>query len=161
MTRQEFIDNVNSFWELIEFCNDEQLDTCADIIDSDYLDEYLMRAIRQDFDTWQGIRDYLSDIPTGGEYYAEDGYGNITCVDDMFDDYKADVIRTMDQRGAWDEEEDEEEEESFDDEENWPDPFYNDTETGDESSDMPYVRVIEEEIDIDDASFLAVVGRSA
>ncbi len=34
MTRQEFIDNVNSFWELIEFCNDEQLDTCADIIDS-------------------------------------------------------------------------------------------------------------------------------
>ena len=142
MTRQNFIDDVNSFWELIEFCDNERLDTCADVIYGDYLGEYIMRTIRQDFDTWQGIRDYLSDIQTGGEFYAEDGYGNIICVDDMFDSYKEDVIRTMDQCESWDEDE---EEDAVDD-------------TG--SSVSSAYRVEDEDIDIDDASFLAVVGRS-
>ncbi len=156
MTRQEFIDNVNSFQELIEFCYDKQLDICDDVIDGVDLHEYIMQIIRQDFDTWQGIRDFLSDIPTDGEYYAIDGYGDIICVDDIFDDYKADVIRTMDQSGAWDEED-----EPLDDGENWADPFYDDMETDDELFNTPYARVEEEEVDIDDASFLAVVGRSA
>lgn len=71
MTRQDFIDDVNSFWELIEFCGDERLDICEDLVFWDELDGYIMRAIR-DFDTWQGIRDFLSDIPDGGEYFSVD-----------------------------------------------------------------------------------------
>lgn len=156
MTRQEFIDDVNSFWDLIEFCRDEGLDICDDVMAGVDLDEYIMRAIRQDFDTWQGIRDFLSDIPTDGEYYAIDGYGDITCVDDMFDDYKADVVRAMDQCGAWDEEED-----PFDEEENWTDLFYDNTESDGDSSAMIHTRAEDEDVDIDDASFLAVVGRGA
>lgn len=144
MTRQDFIDDVNSFWELIEFCGDERLDICEDLVFWDELDGYIMRAIR-DLDTWQGIRDFLSDIPDGGEYFSVDGYGDVVCVDDMFDDYKADVLRAMDQCNAWDEEED-----SSDDD---------DDVDGSESS--IYATEEDEEITIDDVSFLAVVGGSA
>lgn len=37
---------LNTYWELIEFCSNERLDTCADVIDGDYLDGYIMRTIR-------------------------------------------------------------------------------------------------------------------
>lgn len=67
------------------------------------------------------------------------------CVDDMFDDYKANVLRAMDQCNAWDEEED-----SSDDEDDV-----------DGSENSIYATEEEEEITIDDVSFLAVVGGSA
>ena len=35
MTRNEFLDNINSWWELIEFCNDEDCDVCEEIVDED------------------------------------------------------------------------------------------------------------------------------
>ena len=50
MTRQEFIEDVNAFWELIEFCRNERLDICDDLVYWDELDSYIMCAIR-DFDT--------------------------------------------------------------------------------------------------------------
>ena len=144
MTRQEFIEDVNAFWELIEFCRNERLDICDDLVYWDKLDSYIMCAIR-DFDTWQGIRDFLSDIPDGGEYYSIDGYDGIVGVDDTFDDYKSDVIRAMDQCNAWGEEED-----SSDDEDDVV-----------ESETQIHTTEEEEEVSIDDASFLAVVGGSA
>ncbi len=120
------------------------MDICDDLVYWDELDSYIMCAIR-DFDTWQGIRDFLSDIPDGGEYYSIDGYDGIVCVDDTFDDYKSDVIRAMDQCNAWGEEED-----SSDDEDDVV-----------ESETQIHTTEEEEEVSIDDASFLAVVGGSA
>ena len=47
MTRNDFLNNVTEWWELLDFCSDEGCYICEDIIDSDQLDEYVEEDIRQ------------------------------------------------------------------------------------------------------------------
>ena len=42
MTRNDFLNDVTEWWELLDFCSDEGCNICEDIIDSDQLDEYVM-----------------------------------------------------------------------------------------------------------------------
>lgn len=41
MTRNDFLNDVTEWWELLDFCSDEDCNICEDIIDSDQLDEYV------------------------------------------------------------------------------------------------------------------------
>lgn len=104
MTRQEFIDDVNSFQDLIEFCRENNLDTCDDVIDGAWLNEYVMRTITG-YDTWTSVLEYLSRIPAGFEYYRINGYGCPEEAESMFEYYKHDVMVAMDNLCEWDEEE--------------------------------------------------------
>ena len=104
MTRQEFIDDVNSFQDLIEFCRENNLDTCDDVIDGALLNEYIMRDISR-YATWTSVLEYLLRIPTGFEYYRINGYGYPEEADSMFEGYKHDVMVAMDNLCEWDEEE--------------------------------------------------------
>lgn len=75
MTRQEFIEGVNSFGDLISFCVDEGIDDlCNDVYDAEYLNEILLETIGNMRD-WEEIRGLLANIPTRCDYYREDGYG--------------------------------------------------------------------------------------
>lgn len=62
MTRNDFLNDVTEWWELLDFCSDEGCNICEDIIDSDQLDEDTNYS-------WRDIRDSLSEIPTGYGYY--------------------------------------------------------------------------------------------
>lgn len=105
MTRQEFIEGVNSFGDLISFCVDEGIDDlCNDVYDAEYLNEILLETIGNMRD-WEEIRGLLANIPTRCDYYREDGYGGYEDADYSFDDYKNEVLRHMDENEAWDEEE--------------------------------------------------------
>lgn len=121
MTRNYFLDYVADWDELIELCRDYDCGICEDIIDDDTLDEYVDSDISGCDCDWRSLRDYLSGIPTGYDYYRCDGLFDYVGLDDGdFEDYKSRVLDWMDEDELWDAEEGEEEE----DEEDF-DPDYN------------------------------------
>ena len=113
MTREEFIENVNDFYDLLEVCRDNDLYACADIIEKDELfdscniDNEIIEAVRSY--SWHSIRDMLDGLDDYGNYYIVNGILDYECVDRDFEDYKNDVLDEMDRNNLWEEEDDEEE----------------------------------------------------
>lgn len=109
MTRQEFIENVNDWYDLKDFCADNGCDILDDVYDEDGMDseiEYYIGEYRGDY-TWREFRDMLSDIPTGYEFYREDDAFDWVGLDDSdFRDYKENVLDWMDDGEYWEEDED-------------------------------------------------------
>lgn len=114
MTRQEFLDDVYDFRELMDFCYDNDCGICDDIYDDESKDEYInehLSDMADNADDWQSLYRTLDDIPTGYDYYRLDDYDDFNGLDDDdFDDYKNDVLEWMDDNEYWDEGEDDEEE---------------------------------------------------
>lgn len=118
MTRQEFINNVTEWSELIEFCNDMDCSYCDDVVSEDDLGE----RIRDDYIefghqySWTEIRGWLDNIVDGYDYYVRQGSFEYVYLDDEgdFDEYKNDVIGWMDDNGLWDEDYDDTEEDEED-----------------------------------------------
>ena len=128
MTRQEFIDEINDWWDLIDFCNSEGCDYLENIYTEESRDDYINEYQLEDWvrnNTWRNLYSLLDDIPSDYEYYRIDEYGDWEGLDDYdFGDYKDDVLRWADDRGIFDEEDEEEdpadygiEDEEVDDEE--------------------------------------------
>lgn len=116
MTRQEFIDDVTSWSELIEFCSYENLDYCNDVYDNESYNDEIDSELseRAEDDSWQDVRDWLSSLPNGYDYYIKDDYGDwYAADDDDFDSRKDEVIECMDDGGYWDEYDEEEEPEEY------------------------------------------------
>lgn len=113
MTRQDFIDGITTWAELLDFCDNEDCDICYDIVSNEAMceeiDEDLVEEARRR--SWQDVRDLLNDIDTDYDYYRRDGsLEYIPMEDNDFDTYKDDVIEWMDNNGYWegnDEDEDE------------------------------------------------------
>ena len=101
MTRQDFIDNINYWSELLDFCSDEDCDVCEDIYSEDArddcIDEELVDMARNN--NWRDMYNILDSIPDGYDYYRQDNYGDWVGVDDEFDDYKDQVLEWMDDGG--------------------------------------------------------------
>ncbi len=116
MTRQEFIENVNDWYDLKDFCSDNDCDILDDIYDEDGMDseiEYYIGEYRNDY-SWRELRDILYDIPVGYEFYRENGAFDWVGLDDSdFRDYKDNVLEWMDDGGYWGEGD---EDDYFDDE---------------------------------------------
>lgn len=112
MTRDEFLEEVTTFYDLIDFCEEEHLFDCDGIVDEYSFDEEIAYALedwRNRFDDWTRARDWLCDLPTGYDFYREDGYGNWEGLDRSdFEDIKQDVLDEMDDAEAWDDEPEEE-----------------------------------------------------
>lgn len=116
MTRAEFDTNVNDWYDLLEFCRDENLDVCESIYDSDALDEIIQEDLRYAVNdagySWQDIYSYLDDISTGYDYYRVNGTLDYDPMNDGdFEYYRNEVIEAMD--GYWDEEWESEDDETF------------------------------------------------
>lgn len=122
MTRQEFIDNVTTWSELLDFCYDEDIDFCEDVYTEDAKDDYfndMLVDMARDAGSWRELYDRLEEIPTGYDYYIRDYYGDFEGADDDdFDSRYEDVLEYMDDNEYWgdDEEEEVEEEPAPDDE---------------------------------------------
>lgn len=112
MTRNEFIEDVTTWYDLRSFCDDNRLyDFFEDIYSEEERDEVIDERLddyARDY-TWYDLRDWLSDIPTGYDYYKCNGVLDWEPLDRSdFEDIKDSVIDRMDQDYAWDDEEDDE-----------------------------------------------------
>lgn len=113
MTRQEFINNIHYWSELIEFCSDNGCNYCEDIYDSDAWNDYVNDDVAEMArnDGWRDIFGVLQvyDELYGYDYYRRNDYGEWIGLDgDDFESYKNDVCGWMDDNDYWDEEDEEE-----------------------------------------------------
>lgn len=117
MKRQEFIDEVGCWGELIDFCNQEGCEGCEDIYslgDRDYeIEEDLCEVVRDS--SWREILDSLQayDRDSGYDYYLKNDWGDFEGLNDYedFTSYKDDVLDWGDDNGIWDEDDEDEDEE--------------------------------------------------
>lgn len=121
MTRAEFEDNVTSFYDLIDWCNDNNCYVCDDIYSSESYDSYINDQLvdwARDYD-WEELRNILNDLPTGYEYYLGAEYDNDWrgLDDDDFDEFYSRALEWGDENEIWDDDDEEEyvEEEPEDD----------------------------------------------
>lgn len=118
MYRNEFIENITDWAELLSFCQENDLDACRDIYPDSTVEEEIEDDIASRECDWRELRDALDDISVDGYYYLRRGWLDYVCVDDEFEDYKRDVLSECDDwEGFWEVEEiaeDEEEEDWFD-----------------------------------------------
>lgn len=117
MTRQEFIDDVTSWSELIDFCYDQDCDICEDIYSEEAKDDHFnndLVEMARNANDWEELLETLNDIPTGYDYYICNEYDEFRGADeDDFDSYKDDVLEWMDDGEYWDEYDEEEEPEEY------------------------------------------------
>lgn len=76
MTRQEFLDSIESFSDLINFCNenDGYQAYTQNIYNNEDYDMEICRRISEysNNDRWEEIRDWLDNLPCGCDYYEYD-----------------------------------------------------------------------------------------
>ena len=108
MTREEFLDNVNDWDELLDFCYDNDIYTCEDIHTDAQKDEYIEDNLVEwaRTNTWKELYNILDDIPDEGSWYVINDYGEIwEATDDDFEDYKQRTLEKCDDDELFDEEE--------------------------------------------------------
>ena len=109
MTRNEFIENVTTWWELKDICGEYGCNYLDDVYNDEERDEYIEDYLNHyaNEHCWRDLRDRLCDIPDGDGFfqynYWDDWYelGN-----NDFENYKGDVLEWMDDNEMFDEEED-------------------------------------------------------
>lgn len=151
MTRDEFINEVTTFDDLVCFCNTNGLEHIVEYIRDgedyeNYLDE-LFRDMIYDYG-WREARDQMNNVDNDGYDWYETSYGDWVSIneDDNLDEYKDQVIEAMDRDEAWDEPEEPDQE---------PEPE-------EEEEDDEYLDICPQEIDADglmaeNSGFLAMV----
>ena len=113
MTRQEFINDVNDFAELIDFCNDVGCSICEDLVYYETMDDYIWDAIRDWDSGWEELRDALDSIDTAPYWYLHEGWMDFHGVDDEFDDYKREVLEEADEYNYFDDEDEDDDEDAW------------------------------------------------
>lgn len=113
MTRQEFLDEITTIWELLNWCSDNNCYIYDEIQDQDGYDEWISDLLSdraRDW-TWQDIESWLSDLPQGYEYYRysedDDSWEGVGDYD--FTGLRDEALEWGDENGVWDQDEDEEE----------------------------------------------------
>lgn len=116
MKRSEFLDEVNGFYELIDFCNEHGLDLCDGIVAKSEIDAMIFEDIQDSSSRlyWYQVRDRLADIPEDYDWYIRNGdfdYEGFDDDDDRFLEIKENVLDECDSYDDfWDPEDDEEDE---------------------------------------------------
>lgn len=108
MTRQQFLEEIDGWGELINFCYEEDCDLCDDVYDEDGKDSFyndLLVDMASDADNWQDLSSRLNYIPEGDGYYILDNFGDDmrTADYDDFQEIKNQVLEWGDDREIWEE----------------------------------------------------------
>lgn len=99
MTRQQFIDEITSWSELIGWCVDNGCSYCDDIYTDDDRDEIINDTLvdMAEDNNWLELKDILVTLDeTSAYYWKRDEWGDWCDVDDDFDDYFNDVLEWAD-----------------------------------------------------------------
>lgn len=117
MTRQEFIDSVVNFYDLIDFCEAEDLSCCSGIYDAESRDTFIrdevydMASYR--YQSWVEIRDRLNDYDDDYfDFWILSDYGWSPLDEEDFAEKKNEVLELMDDHG-WDDDNEPEDAEVF------------------------------------------------
>ena len=117
MTRQEFIDDVNTWGDLFSFCSDEGCELLEDVYDEDGFVDAVQYDVDESDYGWMDLKDYLNDLPEycGGTMYRRNGFFEYDMLDDDYDfeAYKEDVLRWADDYGRFDEEDGDDEYDNY------------------------------------------------
>lgn len=113
MTREEFINDINDWQALLDFCYDNDCHICDNVYSQEVKDDYVNQRLvdeARSVGSWYELYQWLDDIPDGSDYYVIDDYGDIQELDDYddFDRYKEDVLNDIDEEELWDVEEEDE-----------------------------------------------------
>lgn len=118
MTRDEFIEDVNDWYDLRMFCDENGCYECTDILSKDEVDEHINNSLRDIVDNvgnWEELLERLLDFPTYDGFFVRDDYGGFRELDeDDFDSYKESVLGWADNEELFDEDNDQEYDESND-----------------------------------------------
>lgn len=121
MTRAEFINDITSIWDLVNFCEDNDLEEFVeDIVDDDGRDDRLDEYLRENagrYDSWSEVLDILYNVPTGFDFYRYCSSDEIRgCDNDDYEELKNRVLTHCNRYDLFDEDEDEDEDEDYDEE---------------------------------------------
>lgn len=109
MTRDEFIEGINDWYDLIEFCDDNGCHVCEDVFSKESLDEYVderMVEWAREVDSWEELADVLDRLPRYDGYFVKDEYEDFSELgENDLDSYKYDVLTWADEEGVFDDEE--------------------------------------------------------
>ena len=74
MTRQEFLDTITDWCDLVGWCSDNNCDLLSEVYDQDGYDEYINDDLERwaGDETWQDLRERLRHLPDGYDYYRHD-----------------------------------------------------------------------------------------
>lgn len=111
MKRSEFIEQYDCLEDCYNFANLEDIECITEhMYSQEAFGDYVWENIHSWDDGWESLGNYLSDLPTGYDFYWIDDWGDVSGMDDYtyLNDVKNDILDAMD--GFWDPEEDDEEE---------------------------------------------------
>ncbi len=115
MNRQEFVDDVIGWIDLLDFCYEKDIRVCDHIYSEESFDDYVNGELgeRARDENWEDVRSWLNELPNGYDYYIKDDYDDWFPADDgEFVSLKEEVLDYMDGNDLWDEDEYAEGEES-------------------------------------------------
>lgn len=120
MTRQEFIDNIDDYYELRDFCQENDSYEFDDIIDQDSFDEYVNDNIWNNRYDWRDLQEWLNNIPTGYYFYdvINGVFDAVGLSDENFESDKDEILQKATNKGWFDEEEPEEDSDEDEDNDN-------------------------------------------
>ena len=114
MTKTEWPEEMCDWGDLRSWCLENYVmdDEFCDIFPAEELDDYV-ESDTQDYDGgWRSLRDYLTDIPTGWDWYKRNGFFDYEGMDYEFDSWKERVYEYLcEEEDEWFDAEEEEEEE--------------------------------------------------
>ena len=112
MRREEFINDIVDWGDLVNFCCEQGYDNYVENIYGDYalddaLDEFFSDMISER--RWYDVKEAMDDIPQGYDWYYFD-YSDCYPVDDYeLNETKDRLLEELDEDGFFDDEDDEEE----------------------------------------------------
>lgn len=112
MTRDEFLNSITNWDELVNWCN-EQRDcyVCDDVYSEHSYDEYITDQLSswvRELTSWEELRNRLEELPIAYDYYRVDDCGDWYGLEgDDFDDYLGNALAWGDQNSVWDDDEEE------------------------------------------------------
>lgn len=113
MTREQWMESIDDIDDLMAFCYHEDCPVLDDVVYSDeamddYINEFQLVDWAQN-NTWYQLKDLLSNLPGGENWYKKDEYGDWLYIDayDLLDFIEG-VADWCEENGYFDEEEEEE-----------------------------------------------------
>lgn len=110
MTRQEFIDDVNTIWELLRVAVDYDYEF-DNVYSKEQYDDEINEQLSSDDNSWRDVRDWLYNLPDEYDFYVRDRWSDWEGRgEDNIEDLKAQFLAWADDDGEIFEEEDGDEE---------------------------------------------------
>lgn len=94
MTKNDFLQDITDWSELLDFCKETTCPLCDDIIPEVNLNPYVINEIKKATEniTWQNLKEHLNEIDDLCDFYLhKDGFAFLEADDLLFQERKKSV----------------------------------------------------------------------